>query len=200
MNIRGIDLEDVRKLMEIMELLDADCYVNLLLPSLPQMETTHYSDIRIVRLDENKDQIHLTNRIGWMVEGNEDWASLDKLYEATVSLHDLLDESMAPNERIKLVQWQETEVQRVAKENETSEDGKSKKSIITKNWNKVDKSPRMDDVVAAVDKINAATRAISPCLSKQQANTRFPHVDYKDCYGCSEADVERVIRRINEAT
>jgi hypothetical protein len=155
-------------------------------------------DIRIVRLDEDKDQIQLTNRIGWLVETGigEEWASLDKLFEATVSLHDLLDESMIPDERIKLVQWTEVEVQRVAKETETSEDGKSKRSVITKNWNRLD-NPMQESEKAATSSNDQMKRDNLPNSRKQPSD--LTHVDYKGCYGCSKADVERVIRRLNES-
>ena len=185
--IKGIDLKNLEELGEMLRMLDADFYINSLLPNLPKDDATHYSDIRVVSLDWDADEIHLSNRVGWVIESGvgEEWASLDRIYEAKVSLKLLLDETVPSNERVRLVNWRESEVQRVAKENEVSEDGKSSISTVTTTWNRVeDKSNRLEDVVKAVDVINSIR------------NKKYPHVE--KCRGCDDEDVERLMRHLNK--
>jgi len=192
MKLTGFDLHDIDELTEMLRMLDADCYVNLLLSSLPNKDATHYTDIRVVSLDEKTDEIHLSNRLGWMIESGigEEWASLDRIYEAKVSLKKLVDTTVPSNERVRMVQWREAEVQRVAKENEISQDGQSSISRITTTWNRVGKP--IDEVIAEVDRINSARResATSPYRTKPS------HIE--KCNGCDDADVERLIRHLNK--
>ena len=171
-----------------MRVLDADLYVNILLPTLPNKDATHYTDIRIVSLDYKNDEIQLSNRLGWMIESGigEEWASLDRIYEATVSLKKLVDTTVPSDERVRMVQWREAEVQRVAKENEISKDGQSSISRITTTWNRVGKP--IGEVIAEVDKINAANQ-------NRRKHNQFLHIE--KCNGCDDADVERLIRHLN---
>ena len=184
--IKGIDLQDIKILVEMMKQLDEYSYLDILLPSLPREDATHYSDIRIVSLDGDADEIHLSIRMGWVIETGmgDEWASLDRLYEAKVSLKLLLDESVPANDRVQMVKWKESEVQRVAKENEVSQDGQSSISTVTTTWNRLDNPNSLEDVVKSIDVINAIR------------NKKFAHIE--KCRECEDEDVERLMRHLNK--
>jgi len=171
MEIHGVDLQEMRALVAVIDAIDTEWY-QYLVPTLPQSDQAdHWSDIRVVSLDEN--EIHLANRVGWRIDADigEEWASEIILYEAKVPLKQLLDETIPITDRIQLVKWVKTEVQQVAKTNELhygNEGEIRNKGTITTTWNRMDKPPvsrNLDEVVRAVDIINAAIREVSPNMA-----------------------------------
>ncbi len=122
---RGIDLMEINSLAQVIEMVDRWCYCNLLLRCMPRCDVTHYTDIRIVSMDEN--EIHLLTNIGWWDEWGlvEKWAAEDRLYEAKAPTKKLLDESIPLDDRLRLVKWKQTHVKKTEKRNKNNQDSQS---------------------------------------------------------------------------
>jgi hypothetical protein len=135
MKIQGVDIDEVRALISVINAIDLELYLSLM-PDLPQSDNAnHWSDIRVVSLDE--DEIHLATRVGWSIDANilEEGLSEIRLYEAKVPLKELLDDTISPADRGQLVKWVETEIERVSKRNEVNNERGNRRTITT-TWHR----------------------------------------------------------------
>ena len=134
MLIHGIELSELLTIVEMIDLLDVSCYQRLM-PTMPKTDDViHYSDIRIMHLDEGG--IHLRNCVGWKKGSDidDEYDTCDRIFECKVPILHLLNEAITMNERVDLVEWVETEVEQTEKRDVISADRLTRQSTIKTTW------------------------------------------------------------------
>jgi hypothetical protein len=114
MRIHGIDFQDMRVLVDMLDAIDCEYFMKCEPPAPPpKTKVTYYSDIRVASMSDS--EIHLLNLVGWKSDGDGEGGGgqyAEAMYECRIPLKKLLDVTVPVAERLKLVKWVETDSER----------------------------------------------------------------------------------------